>query len=205
MRTILVDLRIRHNTIEVSAISSQNDKESPRIHGLGEDARVFYVSYMLSEAGKSLSTQSPAQLDRKRLTMMAVLEYDGQIEKVEEEFKWLLRTTIVATVLAQRDRKIEFKLIYCNLTGCLMLTSTLNICDMLQLSPAFNGRCTTTSTLPPRLRSPLPQQISQSTGKDWKDTVLTLSTANSQALESLSLPKIILVASPSPRKRRRAR
>ncbi len=33
--------------------------------------------------------------------------------------------------------------------------------------------------------------ISQSTGEDWNDTVLTLSTANSQALRSLSVPKVV--------------
>ncbi|KAI0788235.1 hypothetical protein C8Q74DRAFT_1195353 [Fomes fomentarius] len=232
-RTFVVDLRLGRNTVEISGISSLVDRESPRIHGLGQHARVFDISCslrtppnnrdsknleaiknastkrnalklerdlrqeeydMLNEAGKSLSNQAPAQIhgfvesvvQRKRDAMKAVLEFDEKIEEVGEEL-WLLQNTsngettarVVATIIAARDCQIELKLTYL-VTG-------------VRWQPHYDLHATTSDDGKPSSQVNLLYcaNISQSTGEDWNDTVLTLSTANSQALENLSVPKVL--------------
>ncbi|KAI0750045.1 hypothetical protein C8Q80DRAFT_1269826 [Daedaleopsis nitida] len=230
-RSFTVDLQAGRNILEISGLSSNVDTESPRIHGLGADARVFDISCtvrplikrkntrnadevrklmvnkatlelernlrqreydMLDEAGKALANEVPAQLDsfvdnvvrRKRAAMQAVLELNGKIEEAEEELH-ILRTShkgeisgwVVATVLAQHACKAEFQLTYL-VTG-------------VKWQPHYDLHANTadgkTSSEVTLLYC---ANVSQSTGEDWTDTILTLSTANSQALKSLSVPAL---------------
>ncbi|KAI0706428.1 hypothetical protein C8Q76DRAFT_749605 [Earliella scabrosa] len=232
-RTFVVNLQAGRNTVEISGISSQVDKESPRIHGLGSAARVFDISCTLrtspkyrvtknlalikevttkrnalllernlrqeeydmlnnSSLGTALTTEASAQIDpfvdniiwRKREAMKAVQGYDQQIEEIDDEL-WTLQNThqgetaarVVATILAKRDCEVEFQLTYL-VTG-------------VKWQPHYDLHASTADGKPSSDVVLLYcANISQSTGEDWNDTVLTLSTANSQALKSLSVPKI---------------
>ncbi|KAI0706411.1 hypothetical protein C8Q76DRAFT_157803 [Earliella scabrosa] len=228
-RTLVADLQVGRNTVEIAGISSQVDDESPRVHGLGAMARLFDISCsfstpprhrntqnlhaikkatakrsllssernlrqeeydMLNQAGKSFATSVPEQYDafldnvvrRKRAAMKAVWEYDQQIEESDDEL-WSLRNNhageagarIVATLLATRECHLEFQLTYL-VTG-------------VQWQPHYDLHASTSEGKPlSGVTLQYCASISQSTGEDWNDTTLTLSTANSQALKSLSVP-----------------
>ncbi|KAI1792158.1 hypothetical protein LXA43DRAFT_1093971 [Ganoderma leucocontextum] len=232
-RTFTVDLKSGSNVLEISSISSQVDKESPRIYGLGTDARVFDMSCnaklanaphqkltknaaaikklvakrklleaernvrqtefsLLDDAARSLAQDKATSFDalmdtfvvRKRNAMRTVLEMDEQIEELEKEI-WLLdsshkgetATVVTATLLAKRDCKVEFQLIYL-VTG-------------VNWQPYYDLHASTSDGKPSSdVSLHYCANITQNTGEDWTNTVLTLSTANSQALHSLTVPKV---------------
>ncbi|KAI0687754.1 hypothetical protein C8T65DRAFT_619921 [Cerioporus squamosus] len=230
-RTITVDLTSGRNVLEITGISSRVDKESPRIHGLGADARVFDISCdtnltsapgprirknaealknldgqikalklerdvrrkeydMLDEAVKSLAHGKPAELDgfmdsfvrRKRAAMQAVLKCEEEATELNRA-TWSLNDAskgetagrVTATILARRECKVVFQLTYL-VTGA-------------SWTPYYDLHATTSEGRPsPEVSLLYRANITQNTGEDWTDTVLTLSTANSQARQNLSVP-----------------
>ncbi|RPD54842.1 hypothetical protein L226DRAFT_616499 [Lentinus tigrinus ALCF2SS1-7] len=230
-RTITVDLTSGRNVLEITGISSRVDTESPRIHGLGQDARVFDISCdtnlanapgprtrkdtetlkevtskiqalelerdvrrteydTLDDAVKSMANGKPAELDgfmenfvrRKRAAKQAVWECDQQIATLTKEL-WLLTDAtrgetagrVVATILAKRECKVAFQLTY--------------LVAGVSWTPYYDLHASTSEGRPsPEICLLYCANITQDTGEDWDDTVLTLSTANSQALRNLSVP-----------------
>ncbi|TFK87179.1 hypothetical protein K466DRAFT_549154 [Polyporus arcularius HHB13444] len=232
-REITVDLKSGRNVLEITGISSRVDKESPRIHGLGADTRVFDIScdtnlasapgprnrqdakavkeltskisavelerelcqneeVMLDDATiiQSLANGKPTELNefmdsilrRKRATMQAFKDYSEQITALKKEL-WLLTDAnkgeisgrVIATIISKRECKVAFQLTYL-VTGA-------------SWTPYYDLHATTSEGRPSSMVSLLYcANITQNTGEDWTDTVLTLSTANSQALRTLSVP-----------------
>ncbi|PIL32346.1 hypothetical protein GSI_05592 [Ganoderma sinense ZZ0214-1] len=244
-RTFEVDLKAGSNVLEITSISTQVDKESPRIYGLGTDVRVFDTSCstklaigvhqdhtrnaaaikelklkrkllkserdvrqteftLLDDAARALAQDKAASFDtlidtfvgRKRKAGRAVVEVDEEIEEIEKEL-WLLKHThmgdtaavVTATLLAKRDCKVEFQLTYL-VTG-------------VTWKPYYDLHATTSDGKPsPDVSLHYCANITQNTGEDWTNAVLTLSTADSQASHSLTIPKVdplrILPARPPP-------
>ncbi|KAI0695488.1 hypothetical protein C8T65DRAFT_44921 [Cerioporus squamosus] len=230
-RTIEVDLVSGRNVLEITGISGRVDKESPRIHGLGTDARVFDIScdtnlttapgpryrkdaqvlkeltskisalelerdvrqsedLMLDRAIQAVTNGKPSELDgfmdsimrRKRAAMQASMEYEEQITVLQKEL-WSLTDVnkgetpgrVIATIVSKRECKAVFQLTYL-VTGA-------------SWTPYYDLHATTSEGRPsPEVSLLYCANITQNTGEDWTDTVLTLSTANSQALRNLSVP-----------------
>ncbi|KAI1792172.1 hypothetical protein LXA43DRAFT_364276 [Ganoderma leucocontextum] len=232
-RTFTVELKSGSNVLEISGISSQVDRESPRIYGLGTNARVFDMSCnaklanapnqkltknaaaikklvakrklleaernvrqtefsLLDDAARSLAQDKATSFDalmdtfvlRKRDAMQTVVEMAEQIEELEKEI-WLLNSShkgetaavVGATLLAKRDCKVEFQLAY-------LVTS-------VSWRPYYDLHASTSDGKPSSdVSLHYCANITQNTGEDWSNTVLTLSTANSHALHSLTVPKL---------------
>ncbi|KAM5544764.1 hypothetical protein V8D89_001662, partial [Ganoderma adspersum] len=232
-RTLVVDLKGGSNSLEITGIPSHVDKESPRIHGLGTDVRVFDISCnttlanaphqnhtknaatvkklvfkrkmlemerqvlqteftLLDDAARSLAKDKATSLDtlmdtfvtRKRKAGCTVVDIDEQIEELEKEI-WVLNNShkgetaavVTATLLAKRDCKLEFQLTYL-VTG-------------VTWKPYYDLHATTSDGKPSSdVSVHYCANITQNTGEDWTNAVLTLSTANSQALHSLTVPKV---------------
>ncbi|RDX54090.1 hypothetical protein OH76DRAFT_1415579 [Lentinus brumalis] len=233
-RAITVDLKSGNNVLEITGISSRVDKESPRIHGLGADARVFDISCDTNlasapgprhrqdaQAVKELNAKisaldlerevyqhednilknsaimeslvnvlKPTTLDefvdsiarRKRAAMQTFREYEEQITALKKEL-WVLTDAnkgeisgrVLATIISKRECKAVFQLTYL-VTGA-------------SWTPYYDLHATTSEGRPsPKVSLLYCANITQNTGEDWTDTVLTLSTANSQALRNLSVP-----------------
>ncbi|TFK87177.1 hypothetical protein K466DRAFT_663212 [Polyporus arcularius HHB13444] len=221
------------NVLEITGLSSHVDTESPRIHGLDSDARVFDISCdtrlanapglrpkkhadavkklesnikildiernvhrneydMLDQAVKSLANGTPAQMDafmdrfvqRKLNAMTAVMKCEEAIESLNKEL-WLLNNDskgetagrVIATILAKRPCTVTFQLTYL-VTG-------------VSWQPYYDLHASTSEGKPSsKLLLLYCAYITQSTGEDWTNAALTLSTANSQALRNLSVPVI---------------
>ncbi|TFK87173.1 hypothetical protein K466DRAFT_522882 [Polyporus arcularius HHB13444] len=231
-RTFTINLTGGRNMLEITSLSSRVDTQSPRIHGLGSDARVFDISCdtqltdapgprprknadavknlemtiktleiernvhlseydMLDNAPKSLANGTPTTemdvfmdrfVQRKLKAMKAVMACDGAIESLNKEL-WLLNNAskgetagrVIATILAKRPCTVTFQLTYL-VTG-------------VSWQPYYDLLASTSEGKPSSEVSLLYcANITQNTGEDWTDTVLTLSTANSQALRNLSVP-----------------
>ncbi|KAH9933566.1 uncharacterized protein BXZ73DRAFT_46355 [Epithele typhae] len=233
-RAFSADLKSGRNVIEIRNISSQVDVDSPRIHGLGQYARVFDITCAStlawapgtkpsrhSESMKKLSAKKKAleadrtlrnqEIDmltdatkkskcgedkaahlafmdglvqRKREAVTVILQLAEQIDEIEREM-WLLENThkgdtavvVTATIFARRECQVEFQLTY--------------LVSGASWKPSYDLHATTSEG---KTSSDVSlvycANITQSTGEDWSETVLTLSTANSQARQSLSVPSI---------------
>ncbi|KAM5544768.1 hypothetical protein V8D89_001666, partial [Ganoderma adspersum] len=232
-RTFSIDLKGGSNVLVISGISSHVDTESPRIYGLGSDARVFDIScntklanaphqkytkdaaaikrlvakrklleveldvrrtefFVLDETVRLLAKDKATSLDslmdtfvaRKRNAKTTIIEMDEQIEELAKEI-WLLNNlhtgataaVVTATVLAKRDCKVEFQLTYL-VTG-------------VTWKPYYDLHATTSDEKPSSdVSVHYCANITQTTGEDWTNAVLTLSTASSHALHSLTVPKV---------------
>ncbi|RPD54836.1 hypothetical protein L226DRAFT_493613 [Lentinus tigrinus ALCF2SS1-7] len=233
-RTFTVELVGGRNVLEITGLSSRVDMESPRIHGLGTDARVFDISCdtklsgapgarpkkngdaverlklaikaaeaerdvhrgeydMLDNAVKSLPSETTARemdalmdkfVERKKRAMKSVMDCEQTIAVLKKEL-WRLESAstgetagrVVATILAKRACRVTFQLTY--------------LVAGVSWQPYYDIHASTAEGKPSSEISLLYcANITQSTGEDWSDTVLTLSTANSQALRSLSVPVI---------------
>ncbi|KAI0695487.1 hypothetical protein C8T65DRAFT_584266 [Cerioporus squamosus] len=232
-RTFTVDLVGGRNVLEITGLSSRVVTESPRIHGLGYDARVFDISCdtklthapgprpkknadavqkvemtiqtleierdvrqneydVLDNAAKSLANDKPTQMDafldrfvqRKRQALKDVMTSNVAIASLKKQL-WLLQNAsegetagrVIATILSKRARTVTFQLTYL-VTG-------------VSWQPYYDLHASTSEGKPSSEISLLYcANITQSTGEDWTDTALTLSTANSQALNSLSVPVV---------------
>ncbi|EJF59169.1 hypothetical protein BD309DRAFT_953032 [Dichomitus squalens] len=232
-RTFTIDLKAGSNVVKISNISSHVDRESPRIHGLGTDARVVDISCnttlanapshkssknaieikkltakrkllegertvrqreseLLDDGARSLVSDKETGLDvfmetwvsRKRSAMKAIVDLDDQIEALDQEI-WQLNNihkgetagVVTATVLAKHERKVEVQLTYL-VTG-------------VTWQPYYDLHASTSDGKPSSdVTLHYCANIIQTTGEDWSNTSLTLSTANSHALRSLSVPRV---------------
>ena len=91
------------NVVEISGISDSLDPESPRVHGPGEDARLFDIvcNTAVSQAPRGRGTQNAEELRRLR-ARRAVMEAECRLRHREAE---LLDNA--ASVAAKRE---DFKL-----------------------------------------------------------------------------------------------
>ncbi len=240
--------------LEITGISSRVDKESPRIHGLGADARVFDISCDTNlasapgprhrqdaQAVKELNAKisaldlerevyqhednilknsaimeslanvlKPTTLDefmdsiarRKRAAMQTFKEYEEQITALKKEL-WVLTDAnkgeisgrVLATIISKRECKAVFQLTYRESPAAAftiaqrVLQLFLTVVTGASWTPYYDLHATTSEGRPsPKVSLLYCANITQNTGEDWTDTVLTLSTANSQALRNLSVP-----------------
>ncbi|KAI0794196.1 hypothetical protein C8Q74DRAFT_1247228 [Fomes fomentarius] len=139
-----------------------------------------------------LSNVEPANLDkvldgiveRKRKAMKAGLELDQKIVRIEREVqlvckkhKGLNATVVSATFLAEHDCDLELYLSYL-VSGAIW-------------TPYYDLRVRTRDGQPDSdVTLHYCANIVQTTGEDWNDAAVVLSTANSQTLQSLSVPSI---------------
>ncbi|RDX46294.1 hypothetical protein OH76DRAFT_1386908 [Lentinus brumalis] len=164
------------------------------------------------KTGSELDGLLESILVRKRRATKTILEADRELGKIEREISLLGKGrkgaatgTVSATVLAKHECEVEILLTY--------------LVSGVSWTPSYDLRAVTTSDGKTSSTVALHYfaNINQSTGEDWTDAALTLSTANSRTLESLSVPtaeplKISSVAvappsttryrSPSPRRYR---
>ncbi|EIW57933.1 uncharacterized protein TRAVEDRAFT_72848 [Trametes versicolor FP-101664 SS1] len=115
----------------------------------------------------------------------ALRDLDAKIAALEKSL-WLLRsarkgeatTTIVATIVAQSDSKVDLKLTY--------------LVSGVSWKPYYDLHATTADGRPSAdVSLRYCATISQSTGEDWTDATLTLSMATTQAQWRLSVPSVL--------------
>ncbi|KAH9914875.1 uncharacterized protein BXZ73DRAFT_92714 [Epithele typhae] len=217
-RAFNVDLQSGRNVIEIKNISSQIDAESPRIHGLGQHARVFNIPCaraltwvpgntvsrnaegvkklaskkkeidMLNDATSNIRCGEDKEahlafmdglVQRRRDAVNAILQLAEQIDLwlLENTYKGETAVVITAVVFASRECKMEFQLTY--------------LVSGVSWKPSYDLHAKTLEgETSPDASLVYCANIRQSTGEDCSDTVLTLSTATSQAGKSLSVPSI---------------
>ena len=159
---------------------------------------------LTTEASARIDTFADNVVRRKRDAKRAVLEYVGQIEELDDEL-WTLQNThkgetaarVVATILTKHECRVEFQLTYRKSPSCSPFGySDSALCDIVvtgvKWQPHYDLHASTADGKPSSDVVLLYcANISQNTGEDWNDTMLTLSTASSQALKSLSIPKLV--------------
>ncbi|RPD54804.1 hypothetical protein L226DRAFT_616532 [Lentinus tigrinus ALCF2SS1-7] len=125
-------------------------------------------------------------LARKRLAVKNMQEIDARIVNLEREIASLEKTSkrdtalsaVTVTMVAKDDCSADFQLTY------LVSGSSWSPFYDLHASSTTEGK--TSSGIKLRYSA----SILQKTGEDWSDTALTLCTASSQTLQSLSIPAI---------------
>ncbi|KAI0794187.1 hypothetical protein C8Q74DRAFT_1194872 [Fomes fomentarius] len=189
-RIVDVCCDIAHAT---SSKTNQLTENSSR-KGLSVERALWQQEYdALEDATSSLlRNMNPANLDnvldgiveRKRKAMKAVLELDQKIVQIEREVQLVCKkhkgsnaTVVSATVLAEHDCDVELYLSY--------LVSGATWTPHYDLrARTRDGQTNSDVTLH------YCANIVQTTGEDWNDAAVILSTANSQTLQSLSVPSI---------------
>ncbi|RPD54841.1 hypothetical protein L226DRAFT_539362 [Lentinus tigrinus ALCF2SS1-7] len=154
---------------------------------------------LAAKAGAELESFMESILVRKRRATKIILDADREIAKLEREISLLGKGrkgtttgTVSATIGAKHEGEVEVLLSYL-VTG-------------VSWTPSYDLRATTTGDGQTSSSVTLhySASIAQFTGEDWTDASLTLSTANSQTLESLSIPSadplkispVVMVPSP---------
>ncbi|RPD69923.1 hypothetical protein L226DRAFT_515152 [Lentinus tigrinus ALCF2SS1-7] len=125
-------------------------------------------------------------LARKRLAVKNMQEIDTRIADLEREIASLEKTSkrdsalgaVTVTADAKDDCSADFQLTY--------------LVSGASWSPFYDLHASSTSEgkTSEGIKLHYSASISQKTGEDWSDTALTLCTASSQTLQSLSIPSI---------------
>ncbi|KAI0750044.1 hypothetical protein C8Q80DRAFT_1314673 [Daedaleopsis nitida] len=172
-----------------------------------QESRVFdsdNTSVLLTKAYPEVEFENLLDrvAQRKRATSIAIIELDDKISKLEKEINLLGRkhqgeanAVVAATVFADRDCEVTLQLTY---QGSYVRSGL-----RCQLGPYYDLRASTKDGKPSAdISLHYCANISQNTGEDWNEAVLTLSTATSQTLQSLSVPALeslkISATSPTP-------
>ncbi|KAI0648701.1 hypothetical protein C8Q79DRAFT_904375 [Trametes meyenii] len=181
-----------------------DDERSTEIQSLIAEGRALEAErrvheeevVLLNDAGRLVTTDrgdsTPPELlkfidahaQRKLALRKTILSLDERIKELEKKL-WLLRksrkgeatTVVTATVIAKVDRKVDLKLTY--------------LVSGVSWTPFYDLHATTADTQPSAdVFMHYCATITQSTGEDWTDATLTLSTARSQAQTRLSVPTL---------------
>ena len=154
-----------------------------------------------AQVGAELETFMEKILVRKRRATKIILEAEREIAKLEREISLLGKGrkgtaagTVSATIVAKQQCEIEIVLSY---RECMRYVTVLEETNLefavvsgVTWTPSYDLRATTTNDgqTSPTVALHYLASIAQSTGEDWTDAALTLSTATSRTLESLSIP-----------------
>ena len=154
-----------------------------------------------AQVGAELETFMENVLVRKRRATKIILEAEREIAKLEREISLLGKGrkgtaagTVSATIVVKQQCEIEIILSY---RECMRYVTVLEETNLefavvsgVTWTPSYDLRATTTSDgqTSPTVALHYLASIAQSTGEDWTDAALTLSTATSRTLESLSIP-----------------
>ena len=135
---------------------------------------------------------------------METLKLDGQIAELEEEERMLNKSrrgeataVVFVTVVAKQDCEVEFQMTYREsplLTRhAFGLLRRITVVSGASWTPHYELYATSSEGKPfPGVTPVYCANITQKTGEDWTDTMLTLSTANS-ALKTLTVPSLYLL------------
>ncbi|PIL32379.1 hypothetical protein GSI_05625 [Ganoderma sinense ZZ0214-1] len=137
-----------------------------------------------SEKSTSFDELMAKFIASKQNTMQAIVEMEEKVEKIKDEIELLedsctgeICAVVVAILAAKVDCKLEFQLTYL-VTG-------------VTWKPYYDLHGATVDGKPSLdISLHYCANITQNTGEDWNDTILTLSTANSQALHNSTIPKV---------------
>ncbi|KAI9056768.1 hypothetical protein FKP32DRAFT_1681936 [Trametes sanguinea] len=171
------------------ALYAEREVRRQQIALLDDSARFFTTTRVRFTSAQAVAPEDKNETfefverygHRKLALERAVQTLDEEIAQLEKKLAALRTTrkgdtsTVIATVVADRDVKAELKLTY--------------LVSGVMWRPFYDLHATTVDGQPSRdVSMSYCATIVQCTGEDWNDATLTLSTADAQAQRHLSVP-----------------